>query len=140
MQPPVLEVSGVRKRFGPTVALDGVTLRVGEGEVFGLLGPNGAGKTTLISVAVGLLDPDEGEVRLFGQPFGRSSRELRRLVGIGTQDLSIYPDLSARENLRFFGRLYGLSGSDLERRIDEQLAAVGLTDRADDRAGTFCGG
>jgi len=140
MQPPVLEVSGVRKRFGPTVALDGVTLRVGEGEVFGLLGPNGAGKTTLISVAVGLLDPDEGEVRLFGQPFGRSSRELRRLVGIGTQDLSIYPDLSARENLRFFGRLYGLSGSDLERRIDEQLAAVGLTDRADDRAGTFSGG
>src|SRR5438270_1913106 len=140
MQPPVLEVSGVRKRFGPTVALDGVTLRVGEGEVFGLLGPNGAGKTTLISVAVGLLDPDEGEVRLFGQPFRRSDTDLRRLIGIGTQELSIYPDLSARENLRFFGRLYGLSGSDLERRIDEQLAAVGLTDRADDRAGTFSGG
>src|SRR5881398_1762938 len=103
MHPPVLEVSGVRKRYGPTVALDGVTLSVGEGELFGLLGPNAAGKTTLISILCGLTDADEGEVRLFGRPFDRSSHELRRQVGIGTQDLSIYPDLSARENLRFFG-------------------------------------
>jgi len=140
MPPPVLEVSGVHKRYGPTVALAGATLAVHGGELFGLLGPNGAGKTTLISILCGLTDADAGEVRLFGRPFDRSNRELRRRVGIGTQDLSIYPDLSARENLRFFGKLYGLGGKELEGRIDELLAAVGLTDRANDRAGTFSGG
>src|SRR5262245_53396367 len=140
MSDPVLEVVDVRKRYGDTVALDGVSLSVEAGELFGLLGPNGAGKTTLISILCGLTEADAGEVRLFGQPFGRSRRDLRRLVGIGTQDLSIYPDLSARENLRFFGKLYGMGGKPLEVRVDEMLAAVGLTERADDRAGTFSGG
>ena len=140
MSVPVLEVVNVRKRYGHTVALDGVTLAVAEGEMFGLVGPNGAGKTTLISILCGLTDADGGEVRLFGKPFRRSDRELRRLIGIGTQDLSIYPDLTARENLRFFGKLYGFRGPDLVRRVDELLAAVGLTDRANDRAGTFSGG
>jgi ABC-2 type transport system ATP-binding protein len=136
----VLEVTGIRKRFGKTQALDGVSLAVAEGEMFGLLGPNGAGKTTLISILCGLTAADEGEVRLLGQVFDSSHRELRRLVGLGTQDLSIYPDLSARENLRFFGKLYGLGGRELADRVDELLAAVGLADRADDRAGTFSGG
>jgi len=136
----VLEVADVRKRYGPTTALDGVSLSVNAGELFGLLGPNGAGKTTLIKIVCGLTDADSGEVRLFGQRFTRSNRDLRRLVGIGTQDLAIYPDLSARENLRFFGKLYGLGGDDLESRIKTVLAAVGLTDRAGDRAGTFSGG
>jgi ABC-2 type transport system ATP-binding protein len=140
MAEPVLEVVNVRKGYGQTVALDGVSLAVEAGELFGLLGPNGAGKTTLISILCGLTEADEGEVRLFGQPFNRSRRDLRRLVGIGTQDLSIYPDLSARENLRFFGKLYGLGGKALEVRVDEVLAAVSLTERADDRAGTFSGG
>jgi ABC-type multidrug transport system ATPase subunit len=108
MAEPVLEVVNVRKRYGPTVALDGVSLAVEAGELFGLLGPNGAGKTTLISILCGLTEADSGEVRLFGQPFNRSRRDLRRLVGIGTQDLSIYPDLSARENLRFFHRASAL--------------------------------
>ena len=117
-----------------------MSLAVEAGELFGLLGPNGAGKTTLIRSSAGLTDADGGEVRLFGKPFTRADRDLRRLVGIGTQDLSIYPDLSARENLRFFGKLYGLGGKELETRIDEVLAAVGLTDRANDRAGTFSGG
>jgi ABC-2 type transport system ATP-binding protein len=138
--PPVLEVSSVHKRFGKTVALNGVSLAVEEGEVFGLLGPNAAGKTTLISIVCGLAAADAGEVRLFGKPFHRGDRELRRLVGIGTQDLSIYPDLSARENLRFFGKLYDLRGPELERRVDELLASVGLSERSDDRAGTFSGG
>src|SRR5690348_2978412 len=140
MQPPVLEVVGVRKRYGKTVALDGVSLAIEEGEMFGLLGPNGAGKTTLINILCGLADADAGEVRLFGKPFSRNDREARRLVGIGTKDLSIYPDLSARENLRFFGKLYGIRGPELEQRVSELLSAVGLTDRADDRAGTFSGG
>ncbi len=138
--PPVLEALDVRKRYGPAVALDGATLSVEEGEVFGLLGPNGAGKTTLISILTGLLPADGGEVRLFGRPFGRGDRDARRSVGLGTQDLSIYPDLTARENVTFFGRLYGLRGADLAARADEVLAAVGLSDRAGDRAGTFSGG
>jgi ABC-2 type transport system ATP-binding protein len=136
----ILEVVDVRKRFHSTVALDGVSLAVEAGEVFGLLGPNGAGKTTLITIICGLAAADGGEVRLFGRPFVPGDRELRRLVGIGTQDLSIYPDLSARENLRFFGKLYGLKGKELNARVDEVLASVALTDRADDRAGTFSGG
>ncbi len=140
MPEPVLELSDIRKRYGETVALDGVSLSVEAGEVFGLLGPNGAGKTTLLSIAAGLARADGGSVRLFGRPFTRDDRDLRRFVGMGTQDLSIYPDLTARENLRFFGRLYGLGGKQLESRIEEVLAAVGLTDRAGDRAGTFSGG
>lgn len=140
MAEPVLEVENVRKRYGPAVALDGVSLTIDEGELFGLLGPNGAGKTTLISILCGLTAADGGQVRLFGRPFDPAARDLRRLVGIGTQDLSIYPDLTARENLRFFGKLYGLRGRELESRVIELLAAVGLADRADTRAGTFSGG
>jgi len=140
MPDPVLEVTDVQKRYGDNVALGGVSLTVGAGELFGLLGPNGAGKTTLISILSGLNDSDGGEVKLFGQVFTRAKRDLRRLVGIGTQDLAIYPDLSPRENLRFFGKLYGFGGKVLEDRVDAVLAEVGLTDRANDRAGTFSGG
>jgi ABC-2 type transport system ATP-binding protein len=140
MSTPVLEAIDVRKKYGSTIALNGVSLAVDEGELFGLLGPNGAGKTTLISILCGLSEADAGEVRLFGKRFRRADRDLRRLIGIGTQDLSIYPDLTARENLRFFGKLYGLGGIDLNSRIEELLSAVGLEDRAGDRAGTFSGG
>ncbi|VTR94245.1 antibiotic abc transporter atp-binding protein : ABC transporter-like protein OS=Bacillus sp. 1NLA3E GN=B1NLA3E_04635 PE=3 SV=1: ABC_tran [Gemmata massiliana] len=140
MSDAVLEVTDIRKQYGETVALNGVSLTVQRGEVFGLLGPNGAGKTTLLSIAAGLTRADSGSVKLFGEPFTRDTRSLRHLVGIGTQDLSIYPDLTARENLRFFGKLYGKGGKTLESRVDEMLGAVGLTDRANDRAGTFSGG
>ena len=135
-----LELTDIRKRYGDIAAVDGVSLTVPAGGVFGLLGPNGAGKTTLLSVAAGLLRPDGGTVKLFGEPFTHDSRGLRHLVGMGTQDLSIYPDLTARENLRFFGKLYGLGGKELDTRVDEVLGAVGLGDRANDRAGTFSGG
>ena len=137
---PAIRVRGLRKAYGTHEVLRGIDLDVQRGEVVALLGPNGAGKTTLISILCGLSEADSGEVRLFGEPFSRSRRDLRRLVGIGTQDLSIYPDLSARENLRFFGKLYGMGGKSLEVRVDEVLAAVGLTERANDRAGTFSGG
>ena len=140
MSDPVLAAAGIRKRYGGTPALDGVSLAVEGGEVFGLLGPNGAGKTTLISILAGLAAADAGTVTLFGRPFTPADRDLRRLVGIGTQDLSIYPNLTARENLAFFGKLYGLRGKELAARVDELLAAVGLADRAGDRAGTFSGG
>jgi ABC-2 type transport system ATP-binding protein len=140
MADPVLLAADVRKRYGRTVALDGVTLGVEPGECFGLLGPNGAGKTTLLSILSGLLDADAGEVTLLGEPFRRRDRNQRRRVGIGTQDLAVYPDLTARENLVFFGRLYGLGGPALAKRVGELLDAVGLADRADHRAGTFSGG
>ncbi len=140
MATPVIEVEDVRKRYGPTVALDGVSLAVEPGELFGLLGPNGAGKTTLMSILAGLTDPDGGSVRLFGKPFTTADRDLRRQVGLATQDLAVYPELTARENLTFFGKLYGLRGHDLRDRVAGMLDAVELTDRADDRAGTFSGG
>ncbi|HET6574693.1 MAG TPA: ABC transporter ATP-binding protein [Fimbriiglobus sp.] len=140
MAPPIIEVEDVRKHYGPTVALGGVSLAIEPGELFGLLGPNGAGKTTLMSILAGLTDPDRGMVRLFGKPFSTAERDLRRLVGLATQDLAVYPELTARENLTFFGKLYGLSGAGLRERVSEMLDAVGLSDRADDRVGTFSGG
>lgn len=136
----ILEVEAVEKRYGKTHALRGASLAVAEGELFGLLGPNGAGKTTLLSIVSGLLDADEGSVRLAGRPFRRADRDLRRLVGIGTQDLAVYPDLTARENVVFFGSLYGVEGMKLKERTEILLNAVGLLDRADHRAGTFSGG
>jgi ABC-2 type transport system ATP-binding protein len=140
MAAPLLEVRDLRKRHGAHIALDGISFAVAPGEVFGLLGPNGAGKTTLMSIVAGLSQPSAGEVRLQGQVFTQSRKELRHLIGIVPQDLAIYNELSARENLRFFGQLYGLGGPALERRVDGVLAAVALSDRADERAGTFSGG
>jgi ABC-2 type transport system ATP-binding protein len=135
-----LEVRDLRKRYGPTVALDGVSFDVPEGEMFGLLGPNGAGKTTLLSIISCLTEADGGEVRLLGRRVTESDREVRRLIGFVPQELAVYGELTARENLRFFGELYGLGGPALLRRVEELLAAVGLTDKAGDRVRTFSGG
>jgi ABC-2 type transport system ATP-binding protein len=140
MSAPVLEVCDLRKRYGELVALDGVTLAVPEGELFGLLGPNGAGKTTLLSVVAGLLQPTSGEVRILGRPVRAADEGIRRAVGVVPQELALYGELTARENLLFFGRLYGLRGAELRRRVAEALALVGLEDRAGHRARTFSGG
>ena len=140
MAAPLLEVRDLRKRYGAHAALDGVSFEVASGEVFGLLGPNGAGKTTLMSIVAGLSQPSAGEVRLQGHLFTPGRKDLRHLIGIVPQDLAIYNELSARENLRFFGQLYGHGGAALEQRIDGVLASVALSDRADERAGTFSGG
>jgi linearmycin/streptolysin S transport system ATP-binding protein len=140
MAPPVLEVTDVRKHYGPIEALRGVSLSVEEGEMFGLLGPNGAGKTTLLSILACLIDPSAGSVRLFGKPLDRHDFGTRRRIGIATQDTSLYPELTARENLTFFGQLYGLRGPDLAKRVDEVLSFTALTDRADDRVATYSGG
>jgi ABC-2 type transport system ATP-binding protein len=136
----MLEVRDLRKNYGSQPALAGVSFAVAPGELFGLLGPNGAGKTTLLSIVAGLLDADTGAVLLQGQPFRRSDRELRRLIGVVPQELALYNELTARENLRFFGQLYGLGGTVLEQRVEQILGAVALLDRADQRAGTFSGG
>jgi ABC-2 type transport system ATP-binding protein len=136
----LVEVIDLSKRYGTALALDGVRFEVGEGEVFGLLGPNGAGKTTLLSVISGLLQPSAGEVRLLGRTLTARDRDARRLVGVVPQDLALYNDLTARENLEFFGRLYGVRGDELRRNVDEVLGAVGLAERAADRVATFSGG
>jgi ABC-2 type transport system ATP-binding protein len=136
----LLDVEDLHKRYGRTVALEGVSFRVEEGELFGLLGPNGAGKSTLISVLSCLAPATSGRARLLDEELSPDNRAARRRVGIVPQDLAVYHELTARENLAFFGRLYGLGGAGLRRRVEDILAAVALTDRADDRVGTFSGG
>ncbi|MCI0683104.1 MAG: ABC transporter ATP-binding protein [Gemmataceae bacterium] len=140
MSTPLLEVRDLRKTFAATRALDGVSCHVEAGEIFGLLGPNGAGKTTLLSIVAGLLEADSGDVRIGGQPFGPRDLGLRRQIGIVPQELALYGELTAAENLRFFGELYGLGGADFERHLIDILRAVGLEDRAHHRVSTFSGG
>jgi ABC-2 type transport system ATP-binding protein len=137
---PVLRCRDLRKAFGDLVAVDGVGFHISEGETYGLLGPNGAGKTTAISMICGLLERDAGEVYVAGQPLTTRSVAAKGAVGLVPQELAIYPDLSARENLQFFGRLYGLGGAELKERVDEVLSTIGLAERANDRSDQFSGG
>ena len=135
---PMLYCSGLRKRYGERLAVDGVSFSIAARECYGLLGPNGAGKTTTISMLCGLTLRDEGQITIDGHEAG--TLEAKRAVGYVPQDLALYPDLSATENLTFFGQLYGLSGKELEGRIRETLELVGLADRGKDRIGTYSGG
>jgi ABC-2 type transport system ATP-binding protein len=138
--PPILDIRHLHKRYGETEALRDVSFCVEPGEFFGLLGPNGAGKTTLLTILACLADPTSGEVLFAGKPLSRKDLSLRREIGIGTQDLSVYGELTARENLVFFGKLYGLHGDGLRRRVDEVLELIGLTERSNQRVSTFSGG
>jgi ABC-2 type transport system ATP-binding protein len=137
---PVLECSGLRRRYGEIQAVDGVSFRIATGETYGLLGPNGAGKTTTISIVAGLLGRDEGDVIVSGQPMTTRSIRLKGTIGYVPQDLAIYPDLSGRENLVFFARLYGMSNSDAKNRAKEVLETIGLSDRAGDQTKKYSGG
>ncbi len=137
---PVLACRDLEKRFGDVHAVRGVSFAITTGETYGLLGPNGAGKTTTISMVCGLLERDRGEVVVDGMPVDVTSVRAKEAIGYVPQDLAIYPDLTGRENLQFFARLYGLAGSELRRRVDEVLDVIGLADRAGDRADTYSGG
>ena len=136
----ILECSDLRKSFGDNAAVKGVGFHIAEGETYGLLGPNGAGKTTTISMVTGLLERDAGEVRIDGQTLTTTSVAAKRAIGLVPQDLAIYPDLTAKENLMFFGKLYEMAGAGLKARVAEVLEIIGLTDRADDRTEEFSGG
>ena len=138
--PTVLECSALRKRFGGRQAVDDVGFEIGLGETYGLLGPNGAGKTTTISMICGILERDAGSVTVLGTQIGAGRSSGKGLIGYVPQDLAIYPDLTARENLLFFGRLYGMGGRRLSERVAEVLEVVGLADRAADRTERFSGG
>ncbi|MGD2101219.1 MAG: ABC transporter ATP-binding protein [Acidimicrobiia bacterium] len=136
----ILTAHSLVKTFDDLTAVDGVNISIVEGETFGLLGPNGAGKTTSISMIAGLLEPDEGSVQVDGQEITTRSPAGKGSIGLVPQDLAIYPDLTASENLRFFGKLYGGNGSNLHERVDEVLEVIGLSDRKDDLVKEYSGG
>ncbi len=136
----VLEATGLRKAFGDRVAVNDVGFHIAVGETYGLLGPNGAGKTTTISMVCGLLERDAGDVVVDGRRIDTRSTDAREAIGYVPQELAIYPDLTGRENLRFFGRMYALSGRELDGRVTEILEIIDLTDRAGDRTSEYSGG
>ena len=135
----MLSLRDLHKTYGTTKAVDGLSLEVEKGEVFGLLGPNGAGKTTTIGMAIGLVTPDSGSVLVAGEG-SPTDPEVRRRIGVAPQSLALYDDLTAQENLRFFGRLFGLGGAALEDRVRELLAWTELAPRGRDRVRGYSGG
>ena len=136
----VLECAHLVRRFAERTAVDDVSLAVAPGETYGLLGPNGAGKTTTIRMVCGLLRPDAGTVHVAGRQVSTAAGPAKELIGFVPQDVALYPDLSVRENLRFFGRLYRLPRRRLERRVDEVLDLIDLRSRAGDRVDSLSGG
>jgi ABC-2 type transport system ATP-binding protein len=136
----VLAAEGLIKSFGDLIAVNGVSFEIAEGETFGLLGPNGAGKTTSISMVAGLLEPDNGTIHVAGTPIRTNSTAGRSDIGLVPQEIAIYPDLTATENLRFFGRLYDMPGEKLDKRVEEVLEVIGLSERQDDLVSEFSGG
>jgi ABC-2 type transport system ATP-binding protein len=136
----MLEISHLSKSFGDIHAVNDVSLEVGEGKIFGLLGPNGAGKTTIISMIAGLLTPDSGKILVDSMDIRRSPRQVRRIMGVVPQDMAFYEELTARENLRFWGRLQGISGQELDNRLQDYLDKAGLTGREDDTLKNYSGG
>jgi ABC-2 type transport system ATP-binding protein len=136
----IVTVTDLVKRFGDNAAVDGVSFSIGEGEVFGLLGPNGAGKTTTISTISCLIEPTSGDIVVDCASVNTDPAAVKRALGIVPQDIALYPTLTAAENLRFWGRMYGLSGTLLEERLEEALVTAGLVERAKERIEKYSGG
>ncbi|MEV7966991.1 ABC transporter ATP-binding protein [Sphaerisporangium sp. NPDC088356] len=137
---PAMSCAGLSKKYGDVVAVQDVGFSVAPGEAYGLLGPNGAGKTTTIGMLVGLLRPDTGTVLVGGTDLAADPMKAKSKIGYVPQEIALYPELTGRENLRFFGRLFGLPHRALVKRIDEVLELVGLSDRADGKLDTYSGG
>jgi ABC-2 type transport system ATP-binding protein len=135
-----IEVLDLHKSFGENQAVQGVSFEVKQGEIFSLLGPNGAGKTTTISMLSCLLRPNDGDARVMGHSIRSDPMGVKSVLGVVPQDLALYEDLTARENLSFWGKMYGLRGSKLKLRVDEVLDVIGLRDRANERVGKYSGG
>lgn len=143
--PPIIQTQNLSKVFkradGTAVhAVKDVTLAIEEGEIFSLLGPNGAGKTTLISMISGLTEPSSGDASIGGFSITQQPIQAKQLMGFVPQEIALYPELSARQNLTFFGKMYGMGGSELSKRVDEVLEFIDLTDRQKDRIDTYSGG
>jgi len=135
-----IEVQNLHKSFGEIQAVQGVSFAVQQGEIFSLLGPNGAGKTTTISMLSTLLRPDEGDALVMGHSVRKEPMAVKAVLGVVPQEIALYEDLSARENLTFWGKMYGLRGSTLKKRVEEVLETIGLSDRAKGRISKFSGG
>lgn len=135
-----IQVQGLHKRFGDIQAVQGVGFDVARGEIFSLLGPNGAGKSTIISMLSCLLEPSEGDAQVMGHSIRKEPMEVRASIGVVPQEIALYADLSARENLAFWGKMYGLRGAPLRQRVDEVLEIIGLADRQKGAVSKFSGG
>jgi ABC-2 type transport system ATP-binding protein len=136
----ILQANNLHKQFDEVHAVQGVSFEIGQGEIFSLLGPNGAGKTTTISMLSCLLSPSQGDASIDGHSVTGDPGEVKKLIGVVPQEIALYPTLSARENLAFWGKMYGLRGSYLKERIAAVLEVAGLTDRADDKVEEYSGG
>jgi ABC-2 type transport system ATP-binding protein len=140
MSPNIIEAKGLVKQYSTVEAVRGLNFAIRRGEIFGFLGPNGAGKTTTISMLSCLLEPTAGTAIVAGYDVMKASSEVKRRIGLVPQELALYPTLSARDNLDYFGRIYGLHGRELRQRVDEVLEMVGLTERARAAVKTYSGG
>ncbi|MRH45066.1 ATP-binding cassette domain-containing protein [Aquibacillus halophilus] len=136
----MLEVKNIKKSYGKMKIVDNVSFTIEKGESFGLLGPNGAGKSTTISMICGLIPYDQGEITISGNSVKKSPMAIKKKIGVVPQEIALYPTMSARDNLLFWGKLYGLSGSQASKRAAEVLEFVGLKDRAKGKIETFSGG
>ena len=136
----MLEIQNLKKSYGAVCAVDGVSFSAADGETVGLLGPNGAGKTTTVSIIAGLIAQTSGQVLIAGRPVSGDTDPLKQKIGLVPQDLALYDELPAIDNLAFFGALYNLSGSRLRQASAEALDLVGLADRAKDKVSTYSGG
>ena len=135
-----IEVLNLHKTFGENKAVQGVEFTVEQGEIYSLLGPNGAGKTTTISMLSCLLRPDDGDARIMGHSIKENQMGVKSVLGVVPQEIALYEDLTARENLTFWGKMYGLRGGALKARVEEVLEVIGLQDRAKERVGKYSGG
>lgn len=136
----IITVEDLVKKFNGHTAVDGVSFEINRGEIFGLLGPNGAGKSTIISILCCLLEPTLGSVIIDGSDIRRNANNIKKIIGVVPQEISLYHTLTARENLAFYGKIYGLSGRALKTRVEALLDMVGLTERADDLLEGYSGG
>lgn len=137
---PILSVKNLTKKFGEFTAVDAVSFEIGEGEIFGLLGPNGAGKTTIIRVIATVLAPTSGTAEILGFDIVKNSEEVRKNIGVLTTDVGVYERFSGRENLKYFGELYGLSGDNLKNRINELAELLDMKDFLDRKSGKYSTG
>jgi len=140
---PIVEVKDLHKQYDPpegVTAVQGVSFAIRQGEIFSLLGPNGAGKSTTISMLSGLLAPTSGDASIDGYSITQDAKQVKQVIGVVPQEIALYDTISARENLNFWGKMYGLSGEKLQERVTAVLQIAGLTDRADDKVATFSGG
>jgi len=136
----ILEVQNLVKKYGGVTAVKGISFDIKEGEIFSLLGPNGAGKTTTISMLSTLYTPTSGDATIDGHSITKDPMAVKQVIGVVPQEIALYEDLTAKENLLFWGQMYGLSGKSLNSRVDEVLEQIDLVDKAKNRVKTYSGG